>query len=135
MALAGRGLRRNRIAIGQVLFLLIVLVCFAAPLYAKYVAQTDPFPSNIYGSTTVDGKTVAVMDHPAASTSCLGPPIGPTWDGATTSSARTPSAATSPPASFTGAGALAIGIASALIVPGRHGPRGDRGILGGGRTR
>ena len=47
-ALAGRRLLRNRLALASLaLFALIVAVSFAAPLYAKHVAHTNPFESNI----------------------------------------------------------------------------------------
>ena len=43
-ALAGRRLWRNRIAISAlVLFLLIIAVCLAAPLYAHDIAKVNPF--------------------------------------------------------------------------------------------
>jgi peptide/nickel transport system permease protein len=46
--IAGRRLVRNRIAMGAlVLFLLIVVVSFLAPVYANRIANTDPFVSNI----------------------------------------------------------------------------------------
>ncbi len=74
-------LLRNRAAmVSAGLFLLIVLACLAAPVYARHVAHTDPFRSNISGTTIVDGKTVPVL---ASSTTGLGlgvTPIGPTWD-------------------------------------------------------
>jgi len=58
----------------------IVALCLCAPLYARYVAHTHPFRSNLDGSTIVNGKTVPVMKD---STTGLGlgvTPIGPTWD-------------------------------------------------------
>jgi peptide/nickel transport system permease protein len=62
------------------LFLLIVALCLLAPLYATYVAKTDPFRSNLSGQIVVGGKSVPVME---TSTEGLGlgfTPIGPTWD-------------------------------------------------------
>ncbi len=61
-------------------FLAIVVLCLAAPLYANHVAHTDPFRSNLDGTTIVDGKAVPIMQ---AETEGLGlgvTPIGPTWD-------------------------------------------------------
>ena len=79
--LAGRRLRRNRIALAMaVLLLLIVVACLCAPLYAHHVAHVDPFRSNLDGTTVVNGKRVQVMEQ---STQGLGlgvTPIGPTWD-------------------------------------------------------
>ena len=40
---------------------LIVVLCLLAPVYADHVAHTDPFQSNLNGTTIVDGKTVPVM--------------------------------------------------------------------------
>ena len=52
----------------------------AAPLYARSIAHTDPFTSNVSGTTVVDGQPVPLL---APSTTGLGlgvTPIGPTWD-------------------------------------------------------
>jgi peptide/nickel transport system permease protein len=78
-ALAGRRLLRNRLAIAAlVLFLLIVLVSLCAPIYAHDLAHTDPFVSNLSGTTLVDGKKVPVLQ--AGGGLGLGEtPIGPTW--------------------------------------------------------
>jgi peptide/nickel transport system permease protein len=49
-ALAARRLRRNRIALAALgLFLLIVVMCLAAPLYAEHVAHVNPFPPSLNG--------------------------------------------------------------------------------------
>ena len=39
-------------------FVAIVLACLAAPIYAHDVAHTDPFRSNLNGTTIENGKTV-----------------------------------------------------------------------------
>jgi peptide/nickel transport system permease protein len=76
-----RQLASNRSAvISAVVLLLIVLACLAAPIYAHDIAHTDPFGSNLDGTTVMGGRTVQVMQ---ASTGGLGlgsTPIGPTWD-------------------------------------------------------
>jgi peptide/nickel transport system permease protein len=78
--LAGRRLLRNRLAIGALgLFLLIVAVCAAAPLYAHHIANTDPFDSNITGTTVVDGKEVDVIQQGGGGLGLGEIPIGPTW--------------------------------------------------------
>jgi peptide/nickel transport system permease protein len=62
------------------LFLLVVLLCLLAPTYARYIAGTDPFRSNLSGQITVGGHSVPIMQ---TSTEGLGlgfTPIGPTWD-------------------------------------------------------
>src|SRR5437660_12245708 len=79
-ALAGRRLRRNRIALAAlVLFLAIVAVSFAAPLYADHVAHTDPFSSNISGTTTINGKQEPVLQAGGGKLGLGEIPIGPTW--------------------------------------------------------
>ncbi|WP_327086563.1 ABC transporter permease [Nonomuraea sp. NBC_01738] len=78
---AGARLLRNRSAmIAASGLALIVLACVLAPLYASAVAGTDPFVSNVSGTTVVGGQQVQVLQQ---STEGLGlgvTPIGPTWD-------------------------------------------------------
>ena len=77
-ALAWRRLRRNKVAMGAgVLFLLIVATSFAAPLYARHISHTDPYASNVTGSTTVDGKKVELLQQGSSGLGEI--PIGPTW--------------------------------------------------------
>jgi peptide/nickel transport system permease protein len=61
------------------LFVAIVLVSFAAPLYAKHIAHTDPFANNLNGTTVVDGKTVEVLQQGGGPLKLGETPIGPTW--------------------------------------------------------
>src|SRR6195256_1789568 len=79
--LARRRLLRNRVAMVMAgVLILVVALCLSAPLYAKYVAHTDPFQSNLQGTTIVNGKRAPIM---VQSTTGLGlgvTPIGPTWD-------------------------------------------------------
>jgi peptide/nickel transport system permease protein len=77
---AGRKLLRDRAAIvAGIGFVLIVLMCVFAPLYASQVAGNDPFRSNLSGKIVVDGKRVPVM-QPSTEGLGLGvTPIGPTW--------------------------------------------------------
>src|SRR5262249_4650574 len=69
--LALRRLRRNKTALvfGGI-FLLIVVLCLCAPLYAKHVAHTTPSANHI--TDTVNGHDVV---------SPGGIPTGPTWTG------------------------------------------------------
>jgi peptide/nickel transport system permease protein len=80
-ALAGRRLRRNRIALVALAgFVVIVVACLAAGWYAHSVAHTHPFESTVDGTTLINGKQQPVM---VESTGGLGlgvTPIGPTWD-------------------------------------------------------
>jgi peptide/nickel transport system permease protein len=80
-ALAGRQLWRNRLAMGAlVLFLLIVVVSFAAPFYASHIAHVNPFSNNLNGSTIINGKRVPLMQAGGGSLHLGETPIGPTWD-------------------------------------------------------
>ena len=73
--LALRRLKRNRVALAfGALFILIVLICLAAPLYADHVAHTDPFKNHLTDQITVGGKLTDVVSPD-------GIPIGPTWQG------------------------------------------------------
>jgi peptide/nickel transport system permease protein len=70
-----RRLRRNKVALffGFV-FVLLVAVCLAAPLWADRVAHTGPDENHLTDTVVVDGeeKNVVALD---------GIPIGPTWQG------------------------------------------------------
>ncbi len=80
-ALARRRLLRNKVAM-TMLFVLVIIVaaCLAAPLYAKHVAHTDPFRSQLDATTVVNGKTVPVMHEETGGLGLGVTPIGPTWD-------------------------------------------------------
>src|ERR1700727_287079 len=71
--LAWRRLRRNKVALffGG-LFILIVILCLLAPVYAKDVAHTTLAAENITGTVKEGGKQVDIV-------SPTGIPIGPTW--------------------------------------------------------
>src|SRR5690242_1532040 len=80
-ALAARRLWRNRIAMAALLlFLVIVVMCLAAPLYAHDVAHVNPFVPNLNGHTVVNGKVVPVMQQGGGALKLGETPIGPTWD-------------------------------------------------------
>ena len=80
-ALAFRRLRRNRIAFAAlVLFILIVVSSFAAPIYANHIAHTNPFENNVNGTTIVNGKEVPLMEQGGGVLKLGETPIGPTWD-------------------------------------------------------
>ena len=66
--------------ISLALFCVIVAACLAAPLYAHDVAHTDPFTSNVNGTTIVNGKTVPVLQQGGGKLGIGETPIGPTWD-------------------------------------------------------
>jgi peptide/nickel transport system permease protein len=80
-ALAGRRLRRNRIALAALgLFLLIVIMSVLAPVYAHQVAHENPFAPNLNGTTIVNGKVVPVMQQGTGGLHLGETPIGPTLD-------------------------------------------------------
>jgi peptide/nickel transport system permease protein len=72
-ALALRRLRRNRAALlfGGI-FLLIVVLCLLAPVFANDIAHTGPNDNHITETIRVGGKLESVV-------STIGIPIGPTW--------------------------------------------------------
>jgi peptide/nickel transport system permease protein len=74
--LARRRLRRDKgaLAAGAV-FLLLVLSCLAAPLWANHVAHRD------YDDQPGTGETVEVDGEQVEAVSIQGIPIGPTWRG------------------------------------------------------
>lgn len=78
---AVRRLRRNLVAMAALCVLsTVVLVSLGAPLYAQYVAHTDPFSSNLAGQTVVDGRKVDVIQQGGGSLGLGEIPIAPTWD-------------------------------------------------------
>ena len=78
---AYRKLRSDGAAMAALFVLTVVIVlCLLAPVYAAYIAHTDPFRSNLSGKIEVGGATVPIM---STSTEGLGlgfTPISPTWD-------------------------------------------------------
>jgi peptide/nickel transport system permease protein len=71
--LARRRLRRNTFALAfGALFLVLVAVALAAPIWANDVAGTTPNKNHVSDQITVDGKKKDVVD-------LEGVPIGPTW--------------------------------------------------------
>lgn len=71
--LALRRLRRNKTALAfGAIFLVIVLMCLCAPLYAKHIAHTTPSANHITDTIKVRGETRDVV-------SPGGIPTGPTW--------------------------------------------------------
>ncbi|HLI58177.1 MAG TPA: ABC transporter permease [Solirubrobacteraceae bacterium] len=71
--LAWRRLRRNHVALFfGVLFLVIVVMCLLAPVYAQDIAHHNPDVGNITGTVKIGNKTENIV-------SATGIPIGPTW--------------------------------------------------------
>src|SRR3954454_21454673 len=114
--LAGRRLLRNRVALSALgLFLLIVAVSFAAPLYAKHVAHTDPFQNNLSGTIVIDGKRVDVLQQSGGPLKLGETPIGPTWHGAYLLGADNQGRDVMARVLYGGRASLAIGIGSAVL--------------------
>jgi peptide/nickel transport system permease protein len=73
--LALRRLRRNKTALAfGAMFLVIVIMCLCAPLYAEHIAHTTPSANHITDKVNVRGKERDVV-------SPEGVPTGPTWTG------------------------------------------------------
>ena len=73
LQLAMRRLRHNYVALFfGALFVVIVLMCLLAPVYASHVAHTGPNTTNISEVIKLHGKATNVV-------SIDGLPIGPTW--------------------------------------------------------
>jgi peptide/nickel transport system permease protein len=73
--LALRRLSRDRVALAfGALFLVIVAMCLAAPLYAHHVAHTGPSANHVTDRVRVGGEVRDVVSPD-------GIPIGPTWHG------------------------------------------------------
>jgi peptide/nickel transport system permease protein len=71
--LAWRRLRRNRGALFfGVVFLVIVVLCLLAPVYANDIAHTGPNENHITEQIRIGGKLTYVVNT-------IGLPIGPTW--------------------------------------------------------
>jgi peptide/nickel transport system permease protein len=71
--LALRRLRRDRTALAfGLVFVVIAVMCLAAPLYARDVARTGPNANHVTDTVRIGGKVVDVV-------AIDGLPIGPTW--------------------------------------------------------
>jgi peptide/nickel transport system permease protein len=114
--LAGRRLVRNRVALAALcLFLLIVAVSFAAPLYANHVAHTDPFQNNLSGTTVIDGKRVDILQQGGGPLKLGETPIGPTWHARYFLGADTQGRDVMARVLYGGRASLLIGVGSALL--------------------
>ena len=114
--LAGRRLVRNRLAMASlVLFLLIVVVSLLAPFYANHIAKTDPFSSNLTGTTEVNGKQVEVVQETQGGLGLGVIPIGPTWQTNYFIGADNQGRDVMARVLYGGRASLQIGVASAVI--------------------
>jgi peptide/nickel transport system permease protein len=114
--LAGRRLVRNRLAMASLgLFLLIVVVSLLAPFYATHIAKTEPFQSNLTGTTTVNGKEVEVVQTTSSGLGLGEIPIGPTWQSNYFIGADNQGRDVMARVLYGGRASLQIGVASAVI--------------------
>ncbi len=112
--LAWHRFRRNRSGVlALILLALVVLACIFAPMYSALVAHTEPFTSNLTGTTNIGGVEVPVI---APNLSGLGStPIGPTWSGRYFLGADTQGRDVAARLLFAGRTSLIVGLGSALI--------------------
>ena len=114
--LAGRRFLRNKLAIAAgVLFVLIIAVSLAAPLYAKHVADTDPFVSNLSGTFTQNGKTIQVIQQGGGKLGLGETPVGPTWHAKYFLGADSQGRDVAARVLYGGRASLLIGIGSAVL--------------------
>jgi peptide/nickel transport system permease protein len=107
--LALRRLKRNKVALAfGFLFIVLVAVCLAAPLWADHVAHTDPYKNHLTDTIVVDGKKTNVV-------SLDGIPIGPTWQGEFFLGADSNGRDTAVRLLYGGRNSLLIGVSAALI--------------------
>ena len=80
-ATALRRLYKNTTAmIGLSAFILIVIACLMAPIYANHIAHVEAFSSNIDGTIQLGGEDVQVMQPNTEGLGLGVSPIGPTWE-------------------------------------------------------
>src|SRR3954466_4425070 len=107
--LALRRLRRNRVALAfGALFLVVVALCLAAPIWANDFAHTGPLKNHLTDTVTVDGKKKDVVTPD-------GVPIGPTYQSRFFLGADTNGRDTAVRLLYGGRNSLLIGIVAALI--------------------
>jgi peptide/nickel transport system permease protein len=107
--LALRRLKRNKVALGfGALFIVLVAMCLAAPLWANHVAETTPYKNHLTDTIVIDGKETNVVDFD-------GVPIGPTWQGKFFLGADPNGRDTAVRLLYGGRNSLLIGVGAALI--------------------
>jgi peptide/nickel transport system permease protein len=79
-AAAGQLVRNRGAMAALVVLLVVVVVSLAAPLYAGSVAHTEPFRSNVSGTTVEGGEEVPLLEPSSTGLGLGVTPIGPTWD-------------------------------------------------------
>ena len=104
-----RRLRRNKVALFfGVVFVLLVAVCIAAPLWADRVAKTGPNENHLTDTIVIDGEETDVV-------ALDGIPIGPTWQGEFFLGADTNGRDVMVRLLYGGRNSLVVGITAALM--------------------
>ena len=107
--LALRRLKRNKTALAfGFLFVLLVAICLAAPLWADHFAHTTPYKNHLTDTIVLDGEKTNVV-------SLDGIPIGPTWKGEFFLGADTNGRDTAVRLLYGGRNSLLIGVSAAAI--------------------
>ena len=92
-----------------------MVVSFLAPVYAHHIADTDPFTSNLSGTTVVNGKRVDVLQQGGGALGLGETPIGPTWHSNYFIGADNQGRDVAARVLYGGRASLEIGIGSAVI--------------------
>jgi peptide/nickel transport system permease protein len=107
--IAMRRLRRNKVAlVFGAMFIVIVLMCLAAPYWAHHVAHTSPTKNHLTDKVKVNGKQKDVVTPD-------GVPIGPTYHGRYFLGADGNGRDTAVRLLYGGRNSLLIGIVAALV--------------------
>jgi peptide/nickel transport system permease protein len=102
-------LRRSKVSLAfGALFIVIVSICLAAPLYADHVAHTGPTKTHLTDKVTVRGEVKDVVSPDGIA-------IGPTWQGEFLLGADTTGHDTAVRLLYGGRNSLLIGIGAAII--------------------
>ena len=114
--IAGRRFLRDRLSLAMLaLFIVILIGSWLAPVYAHHIAHTDPFVSNLTGTTVVNGKRVEVIQQGGSGLGLGEIPIGPTWHSNYFIGADNQGRDAMARVFYGGKASLQIGIVSALI--------------------
>lgn len=114
--IAGRRFMRDRLSLAALALLIVIIVgSWLAPVYAHHIAHTDPFVSNLSGTTVVNGKRVDVIQQGGGGLGLGEVPIGPTWQGNYLLGADNQGRDVAARVFYGGKASLQIGIASAVI--------------------
>ena len=79
--IVGEVLAAPQAVVALIILVLVTLSAVLAPLYARFVAHTDPFSSQVSATITLGGKAVPVMQQSTTGLKLGVTPIGPTWSG------------------------------------------------------